>query len=60
MRIDETTIAHAILAAPGWARIGITAPVERLREDAATELARAILSEPCSDGTDPDQLTLSL
>ncbi len=44
-RLTETAVAHAILAAPGWARVGITAPKEWLREDAALELARAILVE---------------
>jgi hypothetical protein len=45
-RLTETAVAHAILAAPGWARVGITAPKEWLREDAAVELARAILAGP--------------
>ncbi|WP_225008043.1 DUF6771 family protein [Novosphingobium percolationis] len=60
MRIDTDTIAQAILSAPGWARVGITAPDEHLRHDAARELACAIL------GTDPkprwldEQLKLSL
>lgn len=59
MRIDQDTIARAILAAPGWARVGITAPNERLREDAARELARVIAGEePCED--DQDQLKLAL
>ncbi|WP_370521734.1 DUF6771 family protein [Novosphingobium sp. ERN07] len=41
-RIDTSAIAHAILDAPGWARVGITAPSSCLREDAALELARVI------------------
>lgn len=59
MRLDEHTIAEAILAAPGWARVGLTAPAERLREESARELARVILDD---DGTtySPDQLTLAL
>lgn len=59
MRIDEHAIAEAILAAPGWARVGLTAPAERLREEAAKELARVILND---EGTtySPDQLTLAL
>ena len=44
IRIDETSIADAILAAPAWARLGITEPKDELRLDAATEMARAILS----------------
>jgi hypothetical protein len=60
MRIDTDTIAEAILSAPGWARVGNTAPDEHLRHDAARELACVIL------GTDPkpcwldEQLKLSL
>ena len=41
-RIDTSAVAHAILDAPGWARVGITAPSSCLREDAALELARVI------------------
>jgi len=39
---DPIDISQAILDAPGWARVGITAPNARLREQAATELARSI------------------
>ena len=41
-RIDMAAVAHAILDAPGWARVGITAPNSCLREDAALELAKVI------------------
>jgi hypothetical protein len=41
-RIDTSAVAHAILDAPGWARVGITAASSCLREDAALELARVI------------------
>jgi hypothetical protein len=41
-QIDTSAVAHAILDAPGWARVGITAPSYWLREDAALELARVI------------------
>jgi len=41
-RIDTSAVVHAILDAPGWARVGITAPSSCLREDAALELARVI------------------
>lgn len=44
-RIDDTTIADAILSAPGWARVGISDPKPWLREDAAIELARFIRSQ---------------
>ncbi|WP_341850099.1 DUF6771 family protein [Sphingomonas immobilis] len=52
----DTAIAESILAAPGWARVGITMPDPCLRERAAQELARAIaagVASPCT--TDPDQ-----
>lgn len=41
-RIDTNRIAETILAAPGWVRVGITAPKPYLRTDAAHELARVI------------------
>lgn len=37
-------LAQTILTAPAWARVGITAPNERLREQAAEELALAIVA----------------
>ena len=61
-RIDTARVAETLLAAPGWARVGITAPTSHIRVDAAYELARAIVesaragAEPAS----PDQLGLSL
>jgi hypothetical protein len=61
-RIDTARVAETILSAPGWARVGITAPTSHIRVDAAYELARAIVesaragAEPAS----PDQLGLSL
>jgi hypothetical protein len=51
-RIDTSAVAHAILGAPGWARVGITAPSSCLREDAALELARVIgdvVTSPASE-----------
>lgn len=42
-RTNSDAIAQAILEAPAWARVGITAPSEWLRKDAAQELARAIM-----------------
>lgn len=62
MIIDLTRVATALLAAPGWARVGITAPTETIREAAAQELAltiaRCLGSEPPTE--DPDQLVLAL
>ena len=42
-RIDPSRVAETILSAPGWARVGITAPASHIRVAAAHELARAIL-----------------
>jgi hypothetical protein len=44
MLATEAAISSVILTAPGWVRVGITAPSERIREEAAQELARAILA----------------
>ncbi|WP_370631729.1 DUF6771 family protein [Novosphingobium sp. FKTRR1] len=60
MRIDHDTIAQAILAAPGWARVGITASDQRMREDAAQELASVILSDKRRDTGGDDQLAFAL
>ncbi|WP_295318857.1 DUF6771 family protein [uncultured Sphingopyxis sp.] len=59
---DLSRVAETILAAPGWARVGITAPVNHLRVAAAHELARAILedAEQTSKHSTGDQLGLSL
>ncbi|WP_422059782.1 DUF6771 family protein [Sphingopyxis sp.] len=62
-RLDPARIADTILSAPGWARLGITAPAAHLREDAAHELARVILAEldvSPREGPEGDQLGWSL
>ena len=54
-------IAAIIAAAPAWAKLGITMPSERLREDAPMELARHVhtsLYEACKG--DEGQLALPL
>jgi len=43
-QIDTNRVADTILAAPGWARLGITAPAPHVRTDAAHELARVIVA----------------
>jgi hypothetical protein len=43
-QIDTNRVADTILAAPGWARLGITAPASHVRTDAAHELARVIVA----------------
>lgn len=44
-RIDKTRIAEALLAALGWARLGISDPRPWMREAAAIELANEILTQ---------------
>lgn len=64
MRIDDphllSSMACVILSAPGWARVGITAPTEALREAAALELARTIVEGAPQGEASPDQLCLLL
>jgi hypothetical protein len=61
-RVSPALISSAILAAPGWARVGITMPDDRMREQAAEVLARSILGrlERADAEPDPDQLTLPI
>lgn len=42
-RIDEQSVANALLQAPGWARVGLSAPSAWVREEAARELALAVI-----------------
>lgn len=61
-RDERPLIAHAILSAPGWARVGISDPKPSLREDAAMELAASIaraLDDPPTPASD-DQPRLAL
>jgi hypothetical protein len=59
---ELSRVAETILTAPGWARVGITAPANHLRVAAARELARAILEDVGLGPEVPaaDQLGLSL
>ncbi|UYY77468.1 DUF6771 family protein [Sphingomonas sp. R1] len=59
---DSSSLATTLLHAPAWARIGLTAPNERLREQAAAELAETIidaLARPLPVN-DPRQMALPL
>jgi hypothetical protein len=63
MRLDPDTIAQALLTAPGWARVGLSAPTQYLREAAAKDLAMVILDFAAAgeEGLAPaDQLRLAL
>ncbi|KGB55945.1 hypothetical protein FG91_00829 [Sphingopyxis sp. LC81] len=61
-RIDPDRVARALLDAPGWARVGLTAPTETIREAAAQELALTIarIDGEASTIADPNQLVLAL
>lgn len=39
----QTSLAYTLLTAPACARVGLTAPDERLREEAAAQLAKTII-----------------
>jgi len=57
---NPAVMASAILAAPGWARVGITVADERMRERAAQELARSIVEQLSPAPADAaDQLPLA-
>jgi hypothetical protein len=59
--MNPDRVADALLVVPGWARIGITAPKESVRQAAAQELAFTITRLIADDATpDPDQLQLTL
>ncbi|WP_370307191.1 DUF6771 family protein [Sphingobium abikonense] len=59
---DSLWLAQSLLAAPGWAKVALTAPNERLRENAALELAQSILVAWERQPAMPDarQMTLTL
>ncbi|MCW6530760.1 hypothetical protein NEE01_15775 [Sphingomonas sp. MMSM24] len=58
-RIDERAVSAILLAAPGWARVGLAMPDERLRERAADALA-ATISERLASTPAPDRNQLNL
>jgi len=60
-RIDPSQIADALLNSAGWARMDLTAPDDRLREQAAKELALMIVGalDPQAE-PDPRQLSLAV
>jgi hypothetical protein len=61
MLITPDTIGDALDTAPGWAKVALTVPDARLREDATREMARHVYSalfQPAD--TSRDQLPLPL
>ncbi|MGD9471725.1 MAG: DUF6771 family protein [Novosphingobium sp.] len=57
-RIDREQLSEIILAAPAWARIGLTVRDERLREQAADTLAVTIIERLDHDPVDANQFVL--
>lgn len=57
---NEKRLVDAILNAPGWVRLGITAPAHHLRLDAARELVRIIVEGVEGVEANADQPTLPL
>lgn len=57
-RIEREQLSEIILAAPAWARIGLTVRDERLRERAADTLAAAIIERLERDPVNVNQLAL--
>lgn len=60
-RIEREELSAILLAAPGWARVGLTMPDEHMRERAADALAATII-EKLEGSSQPDvnQLRLPL
>lgn len=59
-KIEQSRVAETILAAPGWARVGLSAPTGHLRLAAAHELARAILEDAGQGDEEADEGQLGL
>lgn len=60
-RIERQELSAILLAAPGWARVGLTMPDARLRERAADTLAATMIEKLQGTPTpDINQLRLSL
>ncbi len=60
-RIERDELSAILLAAPGWARVGLTMPDERMRERAADTLAATIIEKLEGSGQpDANQLRLPL
>ncbi|WP_051093318.1 MULTISPECIES: DUF6771 family protein [Sphingobium] len=60
-RIERDELSAILLAAPGWARVGLTMPDERMRERAADTLAATIIEQlERTPAPDPNQFRLPL
>ena len=60
-RIERDELSAILLAAPGWARVGLTMPDVQMRERAADALAATIMERLFGDPpVDRNQLRLPL
>jgi len=57
---DSLWLAQSLLHAPAWAKVALTAPKERLREQAALELAQSIVNAMERPPTIHDQRQMTL
>ncbi|MEZ7272917.1 hypothetical protein NYF14_05485 [Sphingobium sp. 10 DY56-G10] len=62
MEHDSLWVAQNLLAAPAWARVALSAPKPQLREQAAVELAQAMIAALARPPVihDPRQMSLPL
>lgn len=60
--MEQDRIEAAIIAAPAWAKIGLTMPSEKMRDRSAKELAACIMDSinPSEPDVDRNQLALPL
>jgi hypothetical protein len=60
MLITPDAIADALESAPSWAKMALTVPSPRLREDARLELGRHVYEAICGSDAEGEQLPLPL
>ncbi|MBB4860389.1 hypothetical protein HNO88_003732 [Novosphingobium chloroacetimidivorans] len=60
MLINPETLADALETAPSWAKVALTMPSQRLREDARLEIGKHLYEVIYQPGEDDQQLALPL
>jgi len=60
MLITPDAIADALESAPTWAKMALTVPSRRLREDARLEIGRHVYEAIFESDTDGEQLSLPI
>lgn len=58
--MERDRISAALLAAPAWARVGLTMIDRHMRERAADAIAASIIERHRDGSADPNQLMLPL